>query len=61
MNECPYESLLLFIFVMYHTQVVIYIDFDINANKLNKLARPFLPHLRGKMGHGWGKLGIDQW
>ena len=49
------------VFFTCHTQVVIYIDFDINANKINKLARPILPHLRGKMGHGWGKLGIDQW
>ena len=51
---------LLFVFVTYHTRVVIYIDFDINANKLNKLARPILSYLWGKIGHDWGKLGIDQ-
>ena len=54
MNECIYESFVVCFFVTYHTQVVIYIDFDINANKLNKLAWPILPHLRGK----WG---IYQW
>ena len=57
MSECIYKSFLLHVFATYHTQVVIYIDFDINANKL---ARPILPHLWGKMGHGWEKLGIDQ-
>ena len=43
-------------------EVVIYNDFDINANRphLNKLAWPILPHLWDKMGYGWGKLDINQ-
>ena len=58
-NNCIYESFCgLFLLRNIHKW---YIDFDINANILNKPARPILPHLRGKMGHDWGKLGIDQW
>ena len=58
---CFYERFCtLFVFFTYCTEVLIFIDFDINANKLNKLAWPILPNLWGKMGHGWGKLDIDQ-
>ena len=55
---CIYESFVVgSCYVTCLVEVLMFIDFHINANKL---AWPILPHLWGKMGHGRGKLGIDQ-